>query len=146
MAKNIPLVRQGILENPSGPDIRLDTAEWFAWLEAATTTHFSYALYNRDRGYIDGFLTVRKETRQRGSYYWSVYRRRGHHLYKIYGGRSAALTHDHLERIAARLRDPPTSFQKKRNPITTSVVQPAADRKSYTTLADLTEPFHTTPC
>ena len=129
MAKDIPLVRQGILENPSSPDIRLDTAEWFAWLEASTTTRFSYALHNRARGYIDGYLTVRKETRQRGSYYWSVYRRRGHRLHKIYVGPSPALTHDRLERIAARLRDPPSSFQKKRNPITGPVVQPAIDPK-----------------
>lgn len=112
MAKDIPLVRQGILENPTGPDIRLDTAEWFAWLEAPTTTRFSYALHNRARGYIDGFLTVRKETRRRGSHYWSVYRRRGRRLHKIYVGRSAVLTHDCLVRIATRLRDPPSSFQK----------------------------------
>jgi hypothetical protein len=127
MAKDIPLVRQGILENPTGPDIRLDTAEGFAWLEAPTTTRFSYALHNRARGYIDGFLTVRKETRQRGSHYWSVYRRRGRRLHKIYVGRSAALTHDCLVRIAAHLRDPPSAFQEKRNPITSPGVQPAVD-------------------
>jgi hypothetical protein len=116
MTKDIPLVRQGILENPSGPDIPLDTPEWFAWLEAATTTRFSYALQNRARGYIDGFLTVRKETRQRGSYYWSVYRRRGHRLHKIYVGRSTALTHHRLRQIATRLRDPPAAFQKEEIP------------------------------
>lgn len=129
MAKNIPMVRQGILENPSGPDIRLDTAEWFAWLEAATTTRFSYALHNRAHGYIDGFLTVRKETRQRGSHYWSVYRRQGRRLYKVYVGPSVALTHDRLEKIATRLRDPPAAFQKRRNPVTRPIVQPAAAPK-----------------
>ena len=109
MTKTIPLVRQARLEDPdaTGPDLYLDSPEWFAWLDAPTTTRFSYALYNRARGYIDGFMTVRKETRQRGGAYWSVYRRRGGRLRKIYVGPSAALTSQRLEEIALRLRDPP---------------------------------------
>jgi hypothetical protein len=69
MAKNIPLVSADTLEVPDSttPWVRLDTAEWFAWLDSPTTTRFSYALHNRARGYIDGFMTVRKEQRQRGN-------------------------------------------------------------------------------
>jgi hypothetical protein len=95
-----------------GPTIYLDTQAWFAWLEAPTTTRFSYALFNRARGYIDGFMTVRKERRQRGATYWSVYRRQGQRLRKLYLGPSAALTQVRLEQIAARLRPrdgPPTN-------------------------------------
>ncbi|MEZ4707007.1 MAG: hypothetical protein R3A44_07380 [Caldilineaceae bacterium] len=107
MPKEIPLVSSGRLCDPQlpGSSIQLDTPAWFAWLEALTTTRFSYALFNRTCGAIDGFMTVRKERRQRGSAYWSVYRRHGQRLRKIYVGPSAALTAIHLERIAARLYD-----------------------------------------
>lgn len=110
MTKEIPLVRGAILEDPqaTGPSIRLDTPAWFAWLADPTNTRFSYALHNRTQGYIDGFMTVRKETRQRGGGYWSVYRRQGHKVRKIYVGPGAALTHHRLEQIAARLRGPPS--------------------------------------
>ena len=65
---------------------------------------FSYALHNRTQGYIDGFMTVRKERRQRGTAYWSAYRRQGQRLRKRYIGRSDALTQARLEEIAALLR------------------------------------------
>lgn len=111
MAKEIPLVSRARLCDPQHPgsSIQLDTPAWFAWLEAPTTTRFSYALFNRARGYIDGFMTVRKESRQRGGAYWSVYRRQGARLCKIYLGPSSALTADQLERIATRLHDSPSS-------------------------------------
>jgi hypothetical protein len=106
MTKTIPIVERGILINDQvdSPLIRLDTPAWFAWLEAPTTTRFSYALFNRSRGYIEGFMTVRKERRQRGTAYWSVYRRQDQRLCKLYVGPSAALTHARLEQIAAQLR------------------------------------------
>ena len=106
MAKDIPVVSDAILLDPR---IFLDTPEWFAWLDAPVTIRFSYALHNRAAGYIDGFMTVRKEKRQRGGVYWTVYRRRGRQLRKVYVGPSAALTLDRLEEIALRLRDPPTT-------------------------------------
>jgi hypothetical protein len=106
MTKTIPIVERGILidDQVDGPTIRLDTPAWFAWLEAPTTSRFSYALFNRSGGYIDGFMTVRKERRQRGTAYWSVYRRQGQRLCKLYVGPSAALTQVRLEQIAAQLR------------------------------------------
>lgn len=106
MTKNIPIVEDGIVvdDYTDGPAIRLDTRAWFAWLESPTTTRFSYALFNRARGYIDGFMTVRKEPRQRGTAYWSVYRRQGQRLRKLYVGPSSALTQARLEQIAALLR------------------------------------------
>jgi LuxR family transcriptional regulator, maltose regulon positive regulatory protein len=106
--KTIPTVKKGILldDETAGPSIQLDSPAWFAWLEEPTTVRFSYALFNPTRGYIDGFMTVRKERRQRGTAYWSAYRRQGHRLRKHYLGPSAALTHAHLEHIAAQLRPP----------------------------------------
>jgi hypothetical protein len=114
MAKSIPIVQGGVVvdDNTTGPAIQLDTPAWFAWLEAATTMRFSYALFNRSRGYIDGFMTVRKERRQRGTTYWTVYRRQGQHLCKVYVGPSTALTQARLEEIAAQLSaqtDPTTN-------------------------------------
>jgi hypothetical protein len=105
MTKTIPTVKNGILvdDQTSEPTIHLDALAWFAWLEAPTTTRFSYALFNRTRGYIDGFMTVRKERRQRGTAYWSAYRRQGHRLRKRYLGPSAALTQTRLEQTAALL-------------------------------------------
>lgn len=105
MTKSMPTVRNGVLDLDSpGPAIHLDTPAWFAWLEEPTTTRFSYALFNRTQGYIDGFFTLRKERRQRGTAYWSAYRRHGQRLRKFYIGRSTALTEARLEEIAAHLR------------------------------------------
>jgi hypothetical protein len=126
MAKEIPLVRGTILEEPHtrGPSIHLDTPAWFAWLANPTNTRFSYALYNAAQGYIDGFMTVRKETRQRGGDYWSVYRRRGRKVRKIYVGPATALTHQRLQQIAARLRDPPqhSAIAVRKEPTTTTSI------------------------
>ena len=113
MTKDIPQVSRAILTDPqqAGPSIHLDTPAWFAWLEAPSTTRFSYALFNRANGYIDGFMTLRKELRQRGGAYWSVYRRQGQRVRKLYLGPSTALTHDQLERLAARFQGQPASPQ-----------------------------------
>lgn len=109
MAKDIPIVQQAFLYDPatSGSHIPLDTPAWFAWLEHPTSRRFSYALHNRALGYIDGFMTVRKESRQRGNGYWSVYRRIEGRLRKAYLGPSHTLTSHRLEQIAASMRAPP---------------------------------------
>jgi LuxR family transcriptional regulator, maltose regulon positive regulatory protein len=86
---------------PAG--LRLGCPAWFAWLELATTTSFSYPLFERRGGYIIGFMTVRKERRQRGGAYWTAYRRQGHRLRKIYLGASSTLTHARLEAVVATL-------------------------------------------
>jgi hypothetical protein len=106
MTYPMPTVSNGILLDADmpGPTVHLDTPAWFAWLEDPTTIRFSYALHNRTKGYIDGFITVRKERRQRGTAYWSAYRRQGQRLRKLYIGRSVTLTQTRLEEIARRLR------------------------------------------
>lgn len=106
MTEPIPTVSDGLLFDTDAlaSIVQLDTPAWFAWLEKPTTDRFSYALHNRVQGYIDGFMTVRKERRQRGTAYWSAYRRQGQRLRKLYIGRSATLTQARLEEIAGRLR------------------------------------------
>lgn len=81
--------------------IPLDSPAWFAWLEVPDNVCFTYALFSRRRACIYGFITIRKEHRQRGGVYWSGYRRQGHRLRKHYLGRSAELTQARLAQAAA---------------------------------------------
>ena len=86
-------------------DVRLDTPSWFNWLTLSTTTSFSYPLHDHARGYIAGFMTVRKEARQRGGSYWVAFRRGAGRVRKVYLGRPAAVTRQRLETVAAALLD-----------------------------------------
>jgi hypothetical protein len=106
MGGQIPVVSGRWVCDPqrAGQDIQLDTAAWFAWLEAPTTIHFSYPLLDPQQGYIIGFMTVRKERRQRGGSYWAVFRRQGTRVRKLYLGRSTTVTRERLETIATQLR------------------------------------------
>jgi LuxR family transcriptional regulator, maltose regulon positive regulatory protein len=106
MTHKLATVSQGILygEQTQWRSIPLDSPQWFAWLETPAHVGFSYALYNASQGYIDGFITLRKERRQRGGAYWTAYRRQGRRLRKLYLGPSAALTHARLEEVASHLR------------------------------------------
>ena len=81
--------------------IQLDSAAWFAWLSAGATLSFSYPIFDRRCGYIVGFMTVRKERKQRGNEYWSAYRRQNGRVRKRYLGASRSVTRARLEAIAA---------------------------------------------
>lgn len=98
--------RSAVLSDPSAPgaDIVVDSAAWFAWLDAPTTTSFSYPLFDPAAGYIMGFMTVRKEQRKRGTSYWSVYRRCQGRVQRVYLGRSVTITDARLNAIATSLR------------------------------------------
>ena len=98
MRTKTPTVSEGAVYAPDlpGGTIRLDTPAWFSWLEAPTTTSFAYPLF-------DGFMTVRKDRRQRGSAYWSVFRRAGGGMRRVYIGRSVAVTGARLQAIARTL-------------------------------------------
>jgi LuxR family maltose regulon positive regulatory protein len=80
----------------------LDSPEWVEWLEQPSTLSFAYPIYDSQMGYIRGFMTVRKERRVRGSYYWVAYRRSGGRLRKIYLGQSGQLTQRQLAVTADR--------------------------------------------
>jgi hypothetical protein len=97
-------VTQATLEIPDETEraIRLESALWWVWLESAAARSFAYPLYDQQAGYIRGFMTVRKEQRERGSDYWVAYRRVGGRLRKIYLGRAAELTQRQLAAIAER--------------------------------------------
>jgi LuxR family maltose regulon positive regulatory protein len=106
MSARIPRVSDGYLEDPTPPGrrLRLESPAWFQWLEADTTTRFTYAIFDPALGYSIGTMTVRKERRQRGGVYWSAYRRAGERLRKIYLGSSSSLTMARLEAVASEFR------------------------------------------
>lgn len=108
MSTKTPRVSEAALYGPELPDgrIRLDSAAWFGWLEQEATRSFSYPLFDGRCGYIIGFMTVRKEARRRGGQYWSVYRRQGRGMRKIYLGQSERVTGARLAEVAdSLLRD-----------------------------------------
>lgn len=80
---------------------QLDTPAWFTWLEATTTRSFAYPIDNAAQGYIEAFMTLRKEQRQRGGTYWTAYTHVGGRLRKAYVGCSPAVTAARLRAIAA---------------------------------------------
>jgi LuxR family maltose regulon positive regulatory protein len=84
--------------------VQLDSVAWFAWLAAETTRRFSYGLYEPQVGYIVGWMTVRKERRQRGGDYWVAYRRLSGQVRKVYIGSSGAVSAQRLKAIAYRLQ------------------------------------------
>lgn len=106
MAGKIPRISERWLYDPDLPTgaIELDSAAWFEWLEAATTISFSYPIFEPACGYIVGFMTVRKERKQRGYQYWSAYRRWNGRLRKRYVGPSRQVTLTRLEAIAEGFR------------------------------------------
>ena len=78
----------------------LDTPAGSAWLDDPGTRSFAFPVYDPVQGYIAGFMTVRKEPRQRGSAYWSAYWRSGGRVRKAYVGASGAVTAARLQAIA----------------------------------------------
>jgi len=106
MSAKTPRVSARWVYDPAQPagGIRLDTPDWLAWLDAATTTRFTYPVFDAACGYIVGFMTVRKEQRQRGDACGVAYRRCQGRLRKVYLGRAPTLTQARLEEIAQAFR------------------------------------------
>ncbi len=80
--------------------ICLDTPAWMSWLDLPATRSFSYPVHDHAHGYIDGFMTVRKERRQRGGSYWVAYRRCQGRMRKVYLGAASVLTKQCLDTLA----------------------------------------------
>lgn len=93
---------QAVLYDPQHltTGIAVDSREWFDWLEQAQS--FAYPTFDASKGYIEGFMTVRKERRQRGRQYWVAYRRCQGRLRKVYLGASGELTQACLDLVAQR--------------------------------------------
>jgi len=100
-----PMVSSGFLYDPALPEAIRFTPAWVAWLEQERATSFAYPLFDPAVGYIVGWMSVRKERRQRGDTYWVAFRRCRGTLRKVYIGRTAAVTPARLATIAQALRD-----------------------------------------
>ena len=90
------------LAEEQGGALRMDSAAWFAWLEAASSSSFSYPILEAKAGWIAGYMTVRKERRSRGSQYWVAYRRHSGRVRKVYLGRSSQVTSARLAAVTAQ--------------------------------------------
>src|SRR5574340_1719140 len=99
MAQISQIIQDGILTNLRGESqiqIVVDSSDWYAWLQSATTFTFRSE---------EGFFTARKERagNRRGSAYWRAYRKRDGKLHRAYLGKSEELTLERLRAIAAVL-------------------------------------------
>jgi len=83
-----------VLTANSETPITLNTLEWFAWLESATTFAFRSA---------SGNFIARKEARARGGWYWKAYHTANSTLHRAYLGKTTDLTLDRLNSAAAKL-------------------------------------------
>jgi hypothetical protein len=81
--------------------LRLDTPAWSVWLNDPATTSFSYPVYNPAHGYVEGYMTVRKERRPRGRVYWTAYWRVGGRLCKVYLAPATTVTSARLRAVGA---------------------------------------------
>ena len=100
-----PWVRDGYIRIPDSEWIKIDTPEWFAWVEQVTSF-----CYSSPHSWMR--LTVRKEKRGT-NFYWYGYRKIDSKLHNVYLGKGEQLTQDRLEeaceRILQRLRERRTS-------------------------------------
>ena len=74
--------------------LRLDSPAWFAWLSTVTTFYYEGR---------QGTFTAHCERRQRGTLYWTAYRRQHGLLRRIYLGKANQLTAQRLEEVAGLL-------------------------------------------
>lgn len=97
--KGTPLIENGVLhfiQDGAEQTIAVGSDAWTAWLNDATR----FYVKNQQHGHF----SCRKETRQRGSAYWSAYRRVHGRMYRIYVGKDDDLTPQRLDEIAQRLQ------------------------------------------
>jgi len=114
-SKKTPIVVSGYLDtdDPLTTGLVLDSPAWFVWLEAGATISFYY------QG-ARGGLTVRRERKQRGGWYWVAYHSSQGKLRKIYLGPAHAITRATLESALVRLTARPRQPTQAANCSTTS--------------------------
>src|SRR5260221_3730980 len=99
MAQVSPIIQDGILtdlRDESPVQIVVDSSDWYAWLQTASTFTF--------RG-EDGSFTAHKERagNRRGRAYWRAYRTWQGKLHRSYLGQSEGLTLERLQSVAVVL-------------------------------------------
>jgi len=96
MAQVSPIIQNGVLtdlRDGSPVQIVVDSSDWYAWLQTASTFTF--------RG-EEGRFTAHKERagNRRGEAYWRAYRKRDGKLHRAYLGKSEELTLERLQSVA----------------------------------------------
>jgi predicted ATPase/DNA-binding CsgD family transcriptional regulator len=99
MAQVSPIIQDGILtgmRDGSAVQIVVDSSDWYAWLESASTFSFHGE---------EGRFTAHKERagNRRGRAYWRAYRKRDGKLHRAYLGQSEELTLERLQSVAVAL-------------------------------------------
>jgi predicted ATPase/DNA-binding CsgD family transcriptional regulator len=99
MAQVSPIIHDGILTDPRNGSpvlIVVDSSDWYAWLQTASTFTF--------RG-EEGLFTAHKERagNRRGRAYWRAYRTWQGKLHRAYLGHSEELTLEQLKSVAVAL-------------------------------------------
>jgi LuxR family maltose regulon positive regulatory protein len=122
MARTTPRVEGSTLVGGDAGPITIGSLAWYAWLEQATT--FAVAT-------LDGSFTARKERSARAGGYWKAYRKRAGKLQSAYLGKSADLTLERLQTMAASLA----------NTVVASAPVPAAESIERTALPTGTVTF-----
>src|SRR4051812_34667435 len=96
MARTTPRVQDALLvAAPNSADaIVVETPDWYAWLEQATSFAFDG---------VQGRFTARKERRGKLGWYWKAYRKQAGLVHSAYLGKSADLTLERLHTVASDL-------------------------------------------
>ena len=99
MTPTSPLVQGELLtcwQNGQVAQVKVGSTEWFCWLETASI--FTYRSEH-------GTFTARLEQagNKRGGMYWRAYRKHAGKLHRVYLGKSAELTLERLQIVAALL-------------------------------------------
>ena len=101
MARVTPTVRESALlfhGQDQAAAIPVGSEAWFSWLDADTSTIFSFYA-------ASGSFTARKERagNRRGGWYWKAYRKHQSKQYRAYLGQTPELTLERLDEIALML-------------------------------------------
>ncbi len=78
---------------------------WFVWLSLASTFYYE--------AHPGSSFTAHREQRQRGSHYWTAYRRHQGVLSRVYLGKADQLTPQRLAEVALTLSKPPSQKEKE---------------------------------
>jgi hypothetical protein len=109
MTKTDYTIAAGILELSSGDTIRLNSPQWWEWLESAEAVAFTFDCDHGIKNY-----RARKETvKGKSGKFWYAYKRHEGTLRKRYIGKSEELSLEKLEAIAYDLLTPPKSREVK---------------------------------
>ena len=109
MAAKTPKVqdKQLYLAGDTKPVCQMNTPEWLVWLEAITSFRYHTSqqiIITRDYTRSMRPISVRKEKRRQGLLWYAYIRTHGQ-LYRRYVGKTAVLTQDKLDEVAAWLND-----------------------------------------